>query len=274
MQRINGQGKDQAEFAKQILLWITFAKRPLITLELQHALAIEIGESQLDEENISEVDTIVSACAGLVTFDKESNIIRLVHYTTQEYFERTQSQWFPQAQADITTLCITYLSFDEFESGICPEKDKFMERLQSNKMYNYAAENWGLHAREAPTLCQSITEFIQKQAHVEASSQELFYGGAWYEEYRPFVEITGLHICAYFGPKVIAQLLLEKRTDVNAADKNGRTPLFYASQNGHVEVVQLLLEKGADVNKSGSYSDAPLYGALSFGTYRGCPAAA
>jgi hypothetical protein len=33
---------------------------------------------------------------GLVTVDKQSNIIRLVHYTAQEYFERNQSTWFPK----------------------------------------------------------------------------------------------------------------------------------------------------------------------------------
>jgi hypothetical protein len=63
--------------------------------ELQHALAVEVGEAELDEENLPEIEDIVSVCAGLVTIDEESGIIRLVHYTTQEYFERTQRQWFP-----------------------------------------------------------------------------------------------------------------------------------------------------------------------------------
>src|SRR5271163_4752842 len=58
MERINGQVKGQEELAKQVLSWITCAKRPLTTSELQHALAIEIGESQLDKENIPEVEDI------------------------------------------------------------------------------------------------------------------------------------------------------------------------------------------------------------------------
>jgi hypothetical protein len=60
-----------------------------------------------------------SVCAGLVTIDEESDIIRLIYYTTQEYFERTQTRWFPSAQTDIATTCLTYLSFDTFESGFC-----------------------------------------------------------------------------------------------------------------------------------------------------------
>jgi hypothetical protein len=52
MERIGGQVKDQEELAKQVLSWITCAKRPLTTSELQHALAVEVGESALDEENL------------------------------------------------------------------------------------------------------------------------------------------------------------------------------------------------------------------------------
>ena len=89
MERIVGQEGGLRELAKKVLSWVTCAKRPLTTLELQHALAVEIGTSELDEENLPEIEDMVSLCAGLVTVDRESNVIRLVHYTTQQYFERT-----------------------------------------------------------------------------------------------------------------------------------------------------------------------------------------
>jgi hypothetical protein len=119
MDRIEGQVKDQEELAKQVLSWITCAKRPLTVLELQHALAIEVGKPKLDEENLPDIEDIVSTCAGLVIVDEESNIIRLVHYITQEYFERTWTFWFSNAQSDITVTCVTYLSFHTFETGFC-----------------------------------------------------------------------------------------------------------------------------------------------------------
>lgn len=89
MSRIQGQVPSSRDLAEQTLVWITRAKRPLSVLELQHALAMELGSSDLDEDNISQVTDILSVCTGLVTVDEESNIIRLVHYTTQEHFERT-----------------------------------------------------------------------------------------------------------------------------------------------------------------------------------------
>ena len=179
MERINGQIKDQEELAKQVLSWITCAKRPLTTTELQHALGVEVGESELDKENLSEIEDIVSVCAGLVTIDEESGIIRLVHYTTQEYFERTQRQWFPDAQTNITTICISYLSFNEFERGICQSDEEFEQRLQSHKLYDYAAHNWGHHAWAASTSCPGVLKFLRKRGQVEASSQALMAVNRW-----------------------------------------------------------------------------------------------
>lgn len=69
--------------AMQVLAGITYAKRPLTTIELQAALAVEIGEPEFDPETMPDLADMVSVCAGLVTVDEESDIIRLVHYTTQ-----------------------------------------------------------------------------------------------------------------------------------------------------------------------------------------------
>lgn len=89
MQRIEGQVTDRKEMAKQILSWITCAMRELTIVELQTALAVELGESHFDEDNLPDLTDMVSVCAGLVTVDEQSHIIRLVHFTAQEYFQRT-----------------------------------------------------------------------------------------------------------------------------------------------------------------------------------------
>jgi hypothetical protein len=167
MERVEGQITNSRDLAKQVLSWITCAKRPLITSELRHALGVEIGESELDEENLPEVEDIISVCAGLVTVDEKSNIIRLVHYTTQEYFERTWTSWFPSAQADIAITCVTYLSFDTFETGFCKTQNDFETRLQLNPLYDYAARNWGHHTRLALIeVEQLILDFLESSQGV------------------------------------------------------------------------------------------------------------
>jgi hypothetical protein len=179
MERIEGQVTDQEELAKQVLAWITCAKRPLTTVELQHALAVEPGNTELDEDNLSQIEDMVTVCAGLVTVDDESGIIRLVHYTTQEYFERSQGRWFPSAEAEITTICVMYLSFDEFESGFCQTDREFEERLRTNPLYDYAAQNWGHHAHSVSSHCEGVVQFLDCNKKVEAASQALMAAERW-----------------------------------------------------------------------------------------------
>jgi hypothetical protein len=75
MQRIEKQDMDSQQLAKDVLSWIVCAKRPLTTSELQHALAVEASDDELDEDNLPLVEDMVSVCAGLVTVDEESGII-------------------------------------------------------------------------------------------------------------------------------------------------------------------------------------------------------
>ncbi|KAJ4161615.1 uncharacterized protein LMH87_007645 [Akanthomyces muscarius] len=243
MKRIEGQLKGQTKLAMQVLSWIVNAKRPLTTSELQHALAVEIDETKLDKDNFPDIEDMVSVCAGLVTADEESGIIRLVHYTTQEYFERTQKSWFPNAQDHITKVCITYLSFRVFESGFCQTDTEFEERLQVNQLYDYAAHNWGHHARQASTLGQEVLDFLRGEANVEASSQAMMapeYRYRGYSQHFPR-HMTGVHLAAYFGLKEVAQALLWLRHGTDMTDSYGRTPLSYGAENGYEAVVKSLI---------------------------------
>jgi hypothetical protein len=269
MERIGGQVKDQEELAKQVLSWITCAKRPLTTSELQHALAVEVGESALDKENLPQIGDMVSVCAGLVVVDKESNIIRLVHYTTQEYFERTQNHWFPNAETDITAICATYLSFHIFKSGFCQTDAEFEERLQLNQLYDYVAHNWGNHAREALTLCQQVIGFLESELKIEAASQALlaikrYSGHSKYSQEVPRL-MTGLHLAAYFGVHETANTLIRRGQSLDLKDSYGRTPLSWAASRGHEAVVKLLLEKGAELETKDKYGRTPLLWAVGNG---------
>jgi len=114
---------------------------------------------------------MVSACAGLVTVDERSDVIRLVHSTTQEYLERTLTEWSPTAQKDIATTCVTYLSFNAFEAGFCSTDTEFEKRLRSYPLYDYAARNWGHHARPDSTeMVYLIVDLTESDAKTSAAS--------------------------------------------------------------------------------------------------------
>src|SRR5271170_4794801 len=275
MERVDGQITNSRDLAKQVLSWITCAKRPLTTLELRHALGVEIGESELDEENLPEVEDMVSVCAGLVTVDEQSNIIRLVHYTTQQFL-KTNMSWLDTQkdiavtnaqndiamtnfQTNITITCVTYLTFDCFGTGFCATDEEFEARLQLYPLYDYAARNWGHHARAASTEVEKlILGLLESETKVAGSSQAMM-ASREYSGYSQFVprQMTGVHVAAYFGLKeAIAALLAKDGVDPDSKDTYyGQTPLSWAAGNGHEAVVQLLLAKeGVDPDSKDTYS--------------------
>ncbi|KAI6765005.1 hypothetical protein HG531_012104 [Fusarium graminearum] len=252
MERINGQMPGKKELAMKVLSWITCAKRQLTTSELQHALATKTGKSELDHGDLTHIGDMVSVCAGLVTVDEESGIIRLVHYTTQEYLKRTREQWFRDPESVIATTCVTYLSFIVFETGLCKTDHKFEERLRSSPFYDYAAHNWGHHARKDVTSNQVVINFLKSQAKVQASCQALMAAKQLsfdtnYSQRLPR-KMTGLHLACLFGLSKAADTLLRLEYSPYLEDTYSRTPLWYAAQNGHKAVVELLLAAGADAN--------------------------
>ncbi|PGG98794.1 hypothetical protein GX51_06590, partial [Blastomyces parvus] len=233
MERIRNQKRDYSDLAIRTLSWITFAKRPLTGLELQHALAVMENTSALDERNITDIELIISVCAGLVTIDKESDIIRLVHYTTQEYLERTQKNSLPNAHTDITKTCVTYLSFGIFETGYCPNKDALTQRFESNILYQYAAWNWGYHASKSSIEeGKLVMNLLQSTAKRSACSQAML-NKSWFIS---STKMTGLHITAYFGLEKAASALLGRNADIESKDYSDKTPLSLAAENGHDSV--------------------------------------
>ncbi|KAK6527593.1 hypothetical protein TWF694_004577 [Orbilia ellipsospora] len=262
MARIEGQ-LEAKDLAKRVLLWIACAKRRLTTTELQHALAVEVGEKELDEENIINIQDLVSICAGLVIVDKESNIIRLIHYTTQEYFEHTQKHWFPHAETEITKVCVTYLSFQDFGTHVCSSTE-FEKRLGSHILYDYATQNWGYHAYAASTEANLlILSFLENKANISGCGYAM--ASRSISSYGP-KNMTAGHLTAYFGLEEITASLLKKGYYLDVKDSFKRTPLSWAAERGHKGVVILLLSQdGVDIESKDFRGRTPLALAVASG---------
>lgn len=262
MERIENQPGDQRELAKKLLSWVVFAARPLTLPELQHALAVEVGEPCLDKDNLLDIKDVASVCAGLVRVDEEARIIRLVHYTVREYLSRSQGVWYPDAQKDMAEVCVTYLSFRDFDGGYTESDSEFEKRLKTHPFYSYAAEYWGHFAKTPPS--PALLTFLESQTHVEASGQALLVAqrGRMYSHLSQQVPrgVTGLHLGAYFGCEDLVSALLDNSPadGINAIDSYGGTPLAYAAAQGHSKVVSSLLEKGAKINLKDKFNQTPL----------------
>ena len=251
MQRIGSQAVEDVELAHQTLSWISYARRPLQISELQHALAVEPGGRSIEDDSLIDEALLISLCAGLVTVDHEGGIIRLVHFTTQEYFKRTCEQHFPDAKQKIAATCITSLLFDAFEEGHCSSNQGFRDRLRQYPFLDYAGKYWGYHAR-------GNTQQIVKDLAVELLMDDNKASNAgqalWFNKRSPGCfyglndwKLYGIHLVACFGLEDMMTMLLQIGTDVGAKDNNGLTALHWAAAIENEAMVQLLVKKGADV---------------------------
>ncbi|KAK5995175.1 Ankyrin repeat domain-containing protein 50 [Cladobotryum mycophilum] len=260
MERIQKQGTGLKSLAMRTLLWIACANSELTASQLLHALATESEGTKIDDDNIPHLGDVVRSCAGLVTVDEETDIIRLVHYTTQEYLEKTQNIWFAGQECTILNTCITYLSFAVFEQGFCTTDRSFEKRQRSYPFYSYAAKNWGHHVPKNMKVNTELIRFLKNQTKVEASSQALMAVKQYsfhsnYSQEVPTM-VTGLHLAGYFGVRDAADALLQSGYSLNSMDSYGRTPLWLASQNGHEDVVRLLLDNEGAMLETRDTADA------------------
>ena len=156
MHRIEAQESDHRIIALKTLAWVSYASRSLSVEELQHALAIEPGDEELDEELLMDGQSITALCAGLVIIDQASNVVTLVHYTTKKYFEDIRASRFPGFHATITMSCATYLALDALRDA------SIWKIVREYPLACYAAQYMGDHARQHPeeTLETSVLEVI------------------------------------------------------------------------------------------------------------------
>jgi ankyrin repeat protein len=253
--RLRSQLPGDVALATKVITWIVYAQRQLTTTELGHALAVKPLETSLDDDGLYDIEEVVSLCAGLVVIDEGTNVIRLVHYTTQQYFEEIRESWNPQGQLELARTCLTYLSYAEFRQDRTPSHELIDTRLKAYPFLKYAAFYWSDHAMtvqlEVFDLAYSLlldNALITNFARVVRDWQ--FFG---LEDGQSYYTGTALHVLAslgllYMAKEVHARFRSDFDAWVNKENDLGYTCLFCAVYREDEPMVRLLLDKGADVN--------------------------
>ncbi|KAF8182771.1 ankyrin repeat-containing domain protein [Mycena galopus ATCC 62051] len=267
MSRIADQNEDDKKMAYSALIWIANAKKLLTIPQLQEALAIDPGSKYLDHDDLVDIDTILTACAGLIIIDENLYVVRPVHYTVQHYLDSVQASRFPDAQISITRSLLTFLTFDTF-----------MDSSNSGKSYRPALLEYGqyclLHARGDPEehCTDIIINFLERASQWRDISGWRWTAPPWDFPSWPLraspiwvaAAANLLGISGYLlghGISEMIHLLIDKGAEVNSQGGRYGSALQAASCVGQGKAVQLLVELGADVNLPGGEYGSALHAA-------------
>jgi len=120
---------------RNVLLWVAGARRPLVIDELEEAVGLSEEDTQLyDDRTAKHVrQKLVSLCCNLVIYNAEDRTVGFADHTVLQYLRdttqrnvRVNESWssrklqldLDKADTHIGKLCVTYLSFPDFESQL------------------------------------------------------------------------------------------------------------------------------------------------------------
>lgn len=268
--RIVSQHQDERELAEKALCWIAYSFRPLSADELQEALAIHPEEKDFDMDALPSMNLILDVCAGLLVHDQENRKIRLVHSTAQDYFNRLQHSKFTEAHPIMAMDCLTYLSYECFQSTNSPvklidiitragmgesvnnEPETSIEKpteicsdLSKRYFLGYASFLWARHAmiRQDDHLSSQIHQFLKSSPRICLATpfNKVKFQRIWDLRTR-----QGFEIAAFFG--FIAELkgfILDEESNEDII--NSFHLLHIAAEGNQSTAIEVLLDLGADI---------------------------
>jgi ankyrin repeat protein len=273
LDRIEGQSPYMKELALNSLAWMIYAKRPLSTEELQHALATNSKCKSRNDLHIDPPKVILEACGNLL--EESMGAIRPIHYTVQEFLTtapqgqalglvRTQLLDSNAMHARISSVCLTYIHLSAFNRPAIGAYD-LMGRIEDSKFAGYACQSFDHHIAQcnevSPHVTVQLEELLrQDRQHLAAVLQIKIL--------RSKLDFSS--IVTHFDPirfSVSASTIVYSTSlyDVPAirqcwvGDASPTYALQLASSAGLVKAVSRLLDTGCDIDERDREGRTPLY---------------
>jgi hypothetical protein len=196
----------------------------------------------------------------------------LVHYTAQEYFERSHTQALAAARLSLSNISLTYLTLPNFSDGPCVVDVAMARRLEQYPFLDYASKYWGedigrLSTAEAEGLWPRLMSFVSNRAAVDVASQvqnlpRIRYS-RWSQEYPrnvpPLVLAAGYDMPQILRWLILRRLITAKDRDIESKGSDRVTALIRAAACGLADNVRVLLQEGADLEARDYLDETPLH---------------
>ena len=267
------------EFARRLLHCVVVVSRPLKVEELAEFLAFDFNAGQIpqyrkDWRHEDPVDAVLSTCSTLLSLvnARNSQVIQFSHFSVKEFLTSAR---FAEKRNTISSryhvsMTPAHTLVAKACLGILLHLDKDVTRgtLLKFPLAEYAAEHWFEHAR-FEGVSQNAEEgmsqmFDWRKPHIAVwlwiFNPTIPWKGEEWETAPLTLHGTPLHYAAFCGLYDVAKVLAtDYPQDVNSQSFiDEGTPLYLASQAGHVDLVRLLIEHGADAGAQTKSGTTPL----------------
>ncbi|KAK0716128.1 hypothetical protein B0H67DRAFT_464709, partial [Lasiosphaeris hirsuta] len=270
--------------SQKLIQWICFATRPLSIDELRWAMVIEADcphqslqacESADDyvPDSVQMKRQVQTLSCGLAEVS-QAQAVQFIHQSVKDFFvetglpalggDATSAETAIRAHFQLSKICIRYLAMEEIGRSTTYNDFTFLR---------YVTTSWLSHAQQCDARSIRQEDLLALFAWPSNNLVEL-----WMRIYRAIDRYSGdcpsegtnlLHVISRYGVfglvRAILQSTYQITTAVDAKDKDGRTPLWRAAENGHEAVVRLLLDTGAAVDAKDKDGRTPLWRAAENG---------
>jgi hypothetical protein len=249
----------------KLLHWVLFANRLLTVEELRFAIAIEEGMIDLNPTRQLPFSSFLDSALGLLVVDSVEQTVRFAHATVKDYLAEHTSRYFSEGHSLLARKCLTFLSFQALSSEL--GRARFRRGGDLSPFFEYAAFQWGHHAREAGDDKQTFDMAVRwllsermQQVHSVRNQPKSYHFLSYVQPPSPLCE------ACYFGLHFQVEKLLELGQDINVLDSNGIGPLYAAVCHNHLAVAELLFKcRNLDVNVQNTDGVTPLHAASRLG---------
>lgn len=222
------------------LKWVLRAQEPLCPEEILEATALDPFDMTFDKDRMAlSVGYLIHVCGNFIALDVQTNRLRFVHYSVQEFLGRNEE--FHSAEDLVVEVCLTVLGHSD-PGSVAVRRDRYQGQVGSGRyLYEYAARHWVTHCKSWDTIDDRRGKLIE-QFLLNPQFLSNWVNGR-------FVPQLPCEVTSYYNLPVILQRLLQ--VDMYSVESKARA-LVTAVGRGYREVVEVLLENGTDPNRSSS----------------------
>ena len=247
---------EPGEFAWNIFRWLTHAKRPLRSSELDIGLALlhkpRDNKSLELAFNISR--SVQRLCGPFIRLEESEDTVNLVHHSARTFFLESYPQVMLSAHSMIIESCLNYLCFSDVPWGPV-DYVRTRPSYEENAKYGfltYALMHWYSHYKDLEALTESAHMITMQSFDVVPKKQEAerclaFASLPHFDHNTPHKGgRTALHIAVSWGwSQAIEALLSIEGVDASRLDDDGWSPLHVASYWSLAVIARQLIEHGA-----------------------------